>query len=647
MATGASGETILNGTTGSDNLVGGSGNDCIYGSDGADKLNGGSGDDTLNGGSGFDDVKGGSGTDLLIFNVWENQWRGSTGVQEWTSSLIIASNTLNIADNTTGYNTVSPSNFTGLDTYDGGTGSVALGKGATSPDIDTLRIVLGEAQLLDAGFMAKFAADIAALKIFIINNTSTKTLQTGTAEFLFTSINLKISQIETFDIRDWKGNDFGQSLPANVTFGVTVASEASGNDASTQSATISEENTADDTGTFTIAKGGDVLTGPNTASVTVTMSGTASDADFNAAVIQSIANGATAAGLTVSGQTATTVTLTWGAGDPNNFNVNLTAFNDQLVESGQTLSLTLSGQSVSYGTAVVPAGQSAASLTITEIDQAVSFSMAADQTAISEEAGASVTFTISLTGFPLNPGNSATVDVAASGSASGGTDYSPALLAALQTVADATAGVSLSGSTLTFDSSFVGSTLAFTVSAVNDDLIEGTETIVATLSNQTIVEGTAAITTASDSVDLTEIDQAVSFSMAADQTAISEEAGASVTFTISLTGFPLNPGNSATVDVAASGSASGGTDYSPALLAALQTVADATAGVSLSGSTLTFDSSFVGSTLAFTVSAVNDDLIEGTETIVATLSNQTIVEGTAAITTASDSVDLTEIDQAV
>ena len=162
---------------------------------------------------------------------------------------------------------------------------MALGKGVTSPDIDTLRLVLGEAQLLDAGFMTKFAADIAALKVFIANNTSTQTLQAGTAEFSFTSINLKISQIETFDIQDWKGNDYGQFLPANVTFKVTVASKAAGNDASTQSATISEENTVDDTGTFTIAKGGDVLTGPNTASVTVTMSGTASDADFNAAVI--------------------------------------------------------------------------------------------------------------------------------------------------------------------------------------------------------------------------------------------------------------------------------------------------------------------------------------------------------------------------
>ena len=62
---------------------------------------------------------------------------------------------------------------------------------------------------------------------------------------------------------------------------------------------------------------------------------------------------------------------------------------------------------------------------------AISFSIAADVTSISEEAAASATFTISTTGFPLNAGNTATVDLAASGSATGGTDYTPALLAAL------------------------------------------------------------------------------------------------------------------------------------------------------------------------------------------------------------------------
>ncbi len=99
-----------------------------------------------------------------------------------------------------------------------------------------------------------------------------------------------------------------------------------------------------------------------------------------------------------------------------------------------------------------------------------------------------------------------------------------------------------------------------------------------TLSNPTIVEGSASITVPSASVDITEIDEAVSFSIGASPASISEEAEASATFTISLTGFPLNAGNTATVDFAASGTASGGIDYTPALLAALQAVADADRG---------------------------------------------------------------------
>src|SRR6185436_20490856 len=121
----------------------------------------------------------------------------------------------------------------------------------------------------------------------------------------------------------------------------------------------------------------------------------------------------------------------------------------------------------------------------------------------------------------------------------------------------------------------------------------------ATLSNASVVEGTASITTPSATVNITEIDEAITFSIAASPGSISEEAAASTTFTISMTGFPLNAGNTASVDVTPSGSATGGTDYTQALLTALGAVAGPTAGVSLAGSTLTFDSSFVGSTLSF------------------------------------------------
>jgi hypothetical protein len=666
MAT-ASGTTNLDGTIGADNLVGGSGNDTLYGGDGNDMLNGGSGDDTLNGGSGFDDVKAGSGTDLLIFRVWENQWWSSTGTKEWTSGVITSANTLDIADNTTGYTTVSPTNFTGIDNYNGGTGSVALGKGVTSPDIDTLRLVLGEAQLLDADFMVRFEADIVALNAFIANNTNTKTLQTGTAEFSFTSINLKISQIETFNIQDWRGNDYGQSLPANVTFGVTVKSENTSNDgASTQSATISEENTADDLGIFTIAKGGDVLTGVNTASVTVTMSGTASDADFNSAVIQSIKIAAEAAGLTISGQTGTSVTLTWGAGDSNSFDVNLTAYNDQLVESGQTLSLTLSGQSVSYGTAAVPAAQSAASLTITDIDQSVTFDVAVDTASISEEALGSATFTISVS-EALNAGNTATVKVDLSalgiGSATGDTDYSDDIVNAIaDAAAAANVGFDTTTGVLTFTSTS-DTSFDVTVTAINDNLLDNGETVQIKLvaASATITEGDAAIGTGTATTTITDLDSTVTFKIAvtsdvpgndgaSTQAATITEEGASdhtATYTITL-GGTLVAGQTATVTVTGSGSASSGSDYSPALATAISNAIAALSpghGISFNSGTgvLTFTGG--GATaLAFSTTATNDSTPDNNETIVATLTAPTVSNGTATLVSGQTAATATITD---
>ena len=118
--------------------------------------------------------------------------------------------------------------------------------------------------------------------------------------------------------------------------------------------------------------------------------------------------------------------------------------------------------------------------------------------------------------------------------------------------------MTLVGSTLPFTDANYGGPIAFTVNAVNDDLLDSSETIVATLSAETIDEGTASITTASDSVNITDIDEAISFSIAADVPLDQRGRRGTATFTITLSGFPLNTGNSATVDVAVAGTATAG-----------------------------------------------------------------------------------------
>ncbi len=140
-------------------------------------------------------------------------------------------------------------------------------------------------------------------------------------------------------------------------------------------------------------------------------------------------------------------------------------------------------------------------------------------------------------------------------------DYTPALLAALQTVADTTAGVALVGynADVRLDlcrldpgvRGFGGERRRHSTTA---------STIVATLSNPTIVEGTAAISVPPPtSVDHHRYRRGGELQHRGEPGLRSaKRPRESVTFTITLTGFPLNAGNSATVDVAASGTGTSG-----------------------------------------------------------------------------------------
>ena len=313
---------------------------------------------------------------------------------------------------------------------------------------------------------------------------------------------------------------------AAVSFDINVASEDAANDTATQQATISEENNSDDLGTFTFSIGGDALAGSNTASVTITASGSAEDADFEsmtgndtAEIIAAIKTAAEAAGLTVTGDDGDSLVVTWAAGDTTSFDVDLTAFNDALTDSPEALTLTLSAPAIDNGPTPTLTN-TAATLNIVDIDQAVTFALtvvsedAADDTpmqqaTITEENDADdlATFTITLGGVPLNAGNTASVNIAFTGSTADA-DFVTAALTSLQTVADATTGVSLTGNTLTFDSTFVGTTLNFSVEAFDDGDDEGPEDLIATLSTATIDEGSASITGGKDvaTVDLLDND---------------------------------------------------------------------------------------------------------------------------------------------
>ena len=144
-----------------------------------------------------------------------------------------------------------------------------------------------------------------------------------------------------------------------------------------QSATITEEDNANDTGVFrfSLDLGGGALTGGNEAEVLVTVggdaaggNGTAMDADFTQAVIAAIIADATGAGIGAADNGDGTVTLTWGESDPLFFDVDLTSVDDELTDSPETLTLSLSAPTVTNGSATVAAGMGSADLTITDTD---------------------------------------------------------------------------------------------------------------------------------------------------------------------------------------------------------------------------------------------------------------------------------------
>ena len=132
------------------------------------------------------------------------------------------------------------------------------------------------------------------------------------------------------------------------------------------------------------------------------------------------------------------------------------------------------------------------SFAISVTSEDVSDDLLYQQATITEENNADdlAIFTIAVTGFPLNSGNTASVDINFSGSAED-SDFVTAALASL--TAALPTGVSISGSTLTFTNGYDGSPISFAIEALDDNEDEGPEDLIATLSNDAIDHGSSII----------------------------------------------------------------------------------------------------------------------------------------------------------
>jgi len=214
---GTSGPTVSDGTDGNDTLIGGSGSDTLSGGDGSDFLNGGSGSDTLDGGSGTDRLLGGSGSDRLIYKAFENQWLIGADYTSAATSFSVSGGTYE----TDGGGITA---YTGYDTYDGGSGSVKVGKQFVA-DTDVVEVWLTDEQLADPAILA----EIAFAQSWIAAQKNLNTGQSSPATYEFKTLNLQISQVESIVIKDSTGafptptidlhasSDSGTSTTDNIT----------------------------------------------------------------------------------------------------------------------------------------------------------------------------------------------------------------------------------------------------------------------------------------------------------------------------------------------------------------------------------------------------------------------------------------------
>ncbi|WP_345251326.1 Calx-beta domain-containing protein, partial [Kangiella taiwanensis] len=298
-----------------------------------------------------------------------------------------------------------------------------------------------------------------------------------------------------------------------------------------------------------------------------TSDGTATTADNDYIAVSS-------SGTITAGNTSTTVSVTVNG--------------DLTVEADETVALTISNPS-SNATITTASADG----TITNDDAAeVSIAAIADTT---EGSGIAGQFTVSLS----NPSDTDTVvDISVGGTATAGADY--ASLVTSVTIPANTTSVNLN------------------VLAIDDSLLEPTETVIVTL--DTVTSGNATIGTPNNAtVNIFDNDAA---SIAIDDVTVDEADGNAV-FTVTLTG---NVQGGFTVDAAtADDTALAGSDYT--------TTTD----------TLSFAGNN-GETQTFTVPITDDGIAEATETFFANLSN--ISNGLVTIADAQGIGSITDNDNA-
>jgi hypothetical protein len=300
------------------------------------------------------------------------------------------------------------------------------------------------------------------------------------------------------------------------------------------------------TATFTFARTGDLT---EALTINYTVSGTATNGTDYVAL--------TGTATIAAGNSTTAVTVT--------------PIDDDLVEGTETVIVTIDASAdYTIGTA-----NQATAFIIDNDEETVlpEVTVIATDDSAHEEGPTTATFTFARTGDLTE---ALTINYTVSGTATNGTDY-----VALTGTATIAAG---------------NSTTAVTVTPIDDDLVEGTETVIVTIDASadytigTANQATAFIIDNDEETVLPEV------TVIATDDSAHEEGPTTATFTFARTGDLTE---ALTINYTVSGTATNGTDY-----VALTGTATIAAG---------------NSTTAVTVTPIDDDLVEGTETVIVTI----------------------------
>ena len=365
----------------------------------------------------------------------------------------------------------------------------------------------------------------------------------------------------------------------------------------TQASTTVNEGSAD---SYTVHLSNPIDPGVTvSATIDITLPGGlggAEAADFTNAFLADIdAAIAETTGVTRSGNTLTfDSTFNTSAG----FSFTLPTANDTLVEGNETYSLALSAPTTnapaprSHSLPPPPASPPPSSTTTPRPSRSPKPAPPSTRAAPTPTRSISPTRSI-----PASP-SASTIDITLPGGLGGAeaADFTNAFLADIDAAIAATTGVTRSGNTLTFNSSFNTSAgFSFTLPTANDTLVEGNETYSVALSAPTTNATGAAVALApAASVTTTIIDNDTqTFSLTQANTTVNE--GSADTYTVHLSN-PIDPGVtvSVTIDITLPGGLGGAeaADFTHAFLTDIDAAIAATTGVTRSGNTLTFDSSF-------------------------------------------------------